>query len=163
MKKISNSILLVVLCAALAICFVACNRRGEDPEETTRPTHGVEFTPHAVQTPAAQNTPGNTLMNTSPDPQATNDVKASPGMGETIEGFAEGKVVDPEDVPDIVEALKDSEKYGEMTVQSITHDLYEGRHAYKVTLQGEGSASETVFVYPDGEIAGVEEGGSGKD
>lgn len=163
MKKISNSILLVVLCAALAICFIACSGKNNVPETTERPTHGVEATPSIVSTPEAQNTPGNMITDTSPSPQGTNDVNASPGIGEIIEGFMEGKVIDPDDVPDIVSALKDSEKYGSMTVQSITHELYEGRHTYKVTLQGEGSASETVFVYPNGEIAGTENGGSGKD
>lgn len=163
MKKISNGILLVVLCAALAICFIACSGRNNGPETTERPTHGVGTTPSIMQTPVAQNTPDNIIANPSPSPQGTNDVNASPGVGETIEGFMEGKVVDPDDVPDIVKALKDSEKYGKMTVQSITQELYEGRHAYKVTLQGEGSASETVFVYPNGEIVGAEDGGSGKD
>ncbi len=64
----------------------------------------------------------------------------------------EGVVVDPDDVPQVVALLSKHSDYKDMAIQSITYELYEGRQAYYVVLQGEGEASHPVYVFADESI-----------
>ena len=69
-----------------------------------------------------------------------------------IDGFMEGAIVKPEDVPELMKLLSEDEEYKDLSVQSITFKMYEGRQAYYVVLQGEGDASRTLYVFGDDTI-----------
>ena len=68
--------------------------------------------------------------------------------GGVIEGFSQGKVVDPEDVPEIVRAVQN--KYEGASVQSITHTLHLDEQVYEVTFTSSDGQQMTVYVSADG-------------
>ena len=97
----------------------------------------------------------------SPSPLITEEGSPSPTGSEeaggaaeadAIPGFMEGSIVDPEDVPELMAQLADHDDYKDMTVQSVTYKLYEGRQAYYVVLQGEGEATHPIYVFADGSV-----------
>lgn len=67
-----------------------------------------------------------------------------------IADFREGKVVKPEDVPEIRSAVE--KEYPGYTIQSVTHALLSDRQAYKVTLQGSGDLAKVIYMLADGTI-----------
>ncbi len=71
------------------------------------------------------------------------------GSGQ-IADFREGKVVKPEDVPEIRSAVE--KEYPGYTIQSVTHALLSDRQAYKVTLQGSGDLAKVIYMLADGTI-----------
>lgn len=88
----------------------------------------------------------------SPDvsPGSSADPNATPGADELIDGFMEGRVIDPSEIPEI--AAQIGREFPEHTIQSVTHALFEGRQTYRVVLQGDGELSRVVFVYPNGSM-----------
>lgn len=71
------------------------------------------------------------------------------GSGQ-IADFREGRVVKPEDVPEIRSAVE--KEYPGYTIQSVTHALLSDRQAYKVTLQGSGDLAKVIYMLADGTI-----------
>ena len=110
------------------------NKATESPAPSSRPTSA----PTESTIPTESSLPAETLPSASPE-----------GTGGVIEGFMEGKVLDPEDVPEIVSLLANKSEYRDMTVQSITYKLFDGRQAYYVVLMGEGEAAHPVYVFAD--------------
>ena len=74
----------------------------------------------------------------------------TPGTDELIDGFMEGRVIDPSEIPEIAAHI--GREFPEHTIQSVTHALFEGRQAYRVVLQGDGELSRVLFVFPDGNM-----------
>lgn len=93
-------------------------------------------------------TPDNTEI-TITNPASTDMSTGGPlTTGDIIEGFSQGKVVTPEDVPDIVKAVE--AKYEGASVQSITHALYMDKQMYEVIFTSQDGEQITVYVSPDG-------------
>lgn len=86
----------------------------------------------------------------SAEPSHSPEANATAGFGGHIEGFVEGTVVDPEEIPEIVAAL--GREFPDYTVQSATYELLEGSEAYRITLQGNGELARMVYVFGDGTI-----------
>lgn len=154
MDKFFKTICLL-LALALPLALTACGMAEDKPKATASPSLSPEASAaaHASQAP-------------SPSPLITEEGSPSPTGSEeaggaaeadAIPGFMEGSIVDPEDVPELMSQLADHDDYKDMTVQSVTYKLYEGRQAYYVVLQGEGEATHPVYVFADGSIIdGVE-------
>ena len=90
--------------------------------------------------------PGTTA---EPEPSASPDGSGANESG-TIEGFMSGNVVDPADVPDVVDRL--NSEFPDHTVQSMSYETYMGMQTYRVTLQGDGELARVVYVLADGTI-----------
>lgn len=157
MKKFLPILLMALL--AISLTVTGCMGNGDDiiptaePTETTRPTSTPRptetTTPTEVMTEQPSGSPDTTGdVNITQDANAT---EGSEGAG-NIPDFVEGSIVNPDDVPELVQLLSESSEYGDMKIQSITHKTYEGKQAYCVVLQGEGSASTTVYVLADNSI-----------
>lgn len=84
----------------------------------------------------------------SPNPSISPNT--TPGADELIEGFMEGRVIDPSEIPEIASNI--GREFPEHTIQSVTHALFEGRQAFRVVLQGDGELSKVLYVYPNGSI-----------
>lgn len=167
MKKSIKLFAVVALIAATALVISACsggnnptNTPGRTPENTVRPSTSPNASVQPSGSPATGDTSDSPSISTSPEASGSPltsdspDASASPGQDANkgdIEGFTEGKVIDQEDAPDVVKNVIKNFFSG-MTIQSITHDRYEGRQAYKVTLQGEGELAKNFFVFPDGSV-----------
>ncbi len=165
MKKRIKMFAIVALIAATALVISACsggnkptNTPGNTSEATVRPTTSPDMSLEPSSTPGNEGTSASPDVSTSPGTSespitsGSPEESASPGANKgDIEGFVEGKVIDEKDAPEVVKnAIRD---FGNgMSVQSITHDKYEGRQAYKVTLQGEGELARNFFVFEDGTI-----------
>lgn len=105
------------------------------PEESGVPT-GVPGTVSAVSA--------------SPDlGSADPSLSAMPDAG-MIDGFMEGAVIDPADIPDIADAV--SREFPEHTIQSVTEEYFMGMQAYRMTLQGDGEAARLIYVLAGGAI-----------
>lgn len=114
-------------------------------------------TPQVMLTPAPTNnmggtTPTVTQQTGTNEPVLTETGALSTGeiTGGKIEDFSEGRVVDPEDVPEIVEALE--REYPNCEIQSITHALHLDQQVYEVIFRNEDGQTMTVYVSPDGNI-----------
>lgn len=153
--KLAAALLLTAMLAAAAGC--ACTG-GKTPMPSARPSASPlmpSASPSARPTQEAMNTAEASL---SPSANAS-EAASSPGA-DAIEGFMEGGIVDPDDVPELTALLSRSTEYADMAIQSITYKLYEGRQAYYVILQGEGDASHPVYVFADDSIVPAEMGGN---
>ena len=158
MKKSIRIIVAASLIVLMAFAVMAC-AKGNNPTHTpgisAKPTNspGTGVLPSASpNTTAGTSVEPSVSPNVSGSPEASTspEVSGSPGVDD-IEGVSEGKVIDEKDVPeDILTAVRDV--FGEMKIQSITYDRFQGRQAYKVTLQGEGELAKTCYVYADGTI-----------
>lgn len=167
MKKSIKLFAVVALIAATALVISACsggnnptNTPGKTPETTVRPSVSPNASVKPSGSPAVGGTSESPGISTSPEASGapltsgSPDVSTSPGQDANkggIEGFTEGKVIDQKDAPDVVKNVI-SNFFSGMTIQSITHDKYESRQAYKVTLQGEGELAKNFFVFPDGSV-----------
>ncbi len=147
------------------------------PVTTSRPTNGPENTARTSDVPAGtadggSPAPGGTAESTSgpgsTDPAGeggTELATAGPGTGTDpantaagtgapadahIDGFTEGMVIDPADVPLIGEVL--GKEFPEHSVQSAVHELYHGFETYRLVLQGKGDLSRTVYMLADGSL-----------
>ena len=66
-----------------------------------------------------------------------------------IPDFAEGKEVEADTVPEIVEAIRARFENGE--INTIKHATQDGRQVYAVEIRT-GATAETVYVLPDGTL-----------
>ena len=137
-KRMAAAAAALIMLAALA----GCAGRLSAPNEKNKATESAVPSAKPTSAPTESSLPTDALPSASPE-----------GTGGVIEGFMEGKVVDPADVPDVVALLANEAAYKDMTVQSITYKLFEGRQAYYVVLMGEGEASHSVYVFADKTIA----------
>ncbi len=164
MKK-SKIMLAAALLVALMLIVSAC---AKDDKNTAKPTQQI-----SNRTPGISSTPGNSgdivpspyttddMGTSSPDPSGSPDNSSTPdGSSEpdrstppedgSISGFTQGGIVRQEDVPEIVSAIRTV--FADREIQSIVYDRYDGKQAYKVTLQGDGELARNIFVLGDGTI-----------
>lgn len=184
MKKQLKAVIAIVLCFIMLTFVMACV--GDDNEPTKNPgnvspdlgntpgnTGSVLPSPNGTEDANASaelngtdeltgtDDPASTdgLMGTD-DPEGTDGDKDAnsdtQGNGRDIEGFVEGMVLDEEEAPEVVSAVE--RHFSGHQIQSITFENYEGRHAYKVTLQGEGELARNIYVLGDGTIVMPSEG-----
>ena len=142
-KRMAAAAAALMMLAALA----GCAGRLSAPNEKNKATESAVPSAKPTTAPTESSLPTETL------PTETLPSASPEGTGGVIEGFMEGKVIDPADVPDVVALLANEAAYKDMTVQSITYKLFEGRQAYYVVLMGEGEASHSVYVFADKTIA----------
>ncbi len=69
------------------------------------------------------------MTSQAPDESPT----SSPVQGQVIEGFKEGTIVKPEDIPDIVDAVKTA--YPEAIIKGIVQTTYFADQAYDIILE----------------------------
>ncbi len=137
-----------LLIAAFA-CFAGCAGKLSAPNEKNKASESPKPAPTQSALPSETAPGGSTLPSDMPSGEPSSSPGDVTGM---IEGFMEGMVVDPESVPKLMELLAGNSNYKDMSVQSITYKLFEGRQAYYVVLQGEGDASHPVYVFGDDTI-----------
>jgi len=161
-KRILPLMLAAVMAGTLAACAAKLETPGGNASPTNSPRPSASPAPSAAASaepsasPEASADPSGS-PETSGDPSGSPDASDGPmdSPGNTgdvtgmIEGFMEGVVVDPKDVPELIAMLAAKEDYKDMSVQSITYKTFEGRQAYYVILQGEGEASHPVYVFAD--------------
>lgn len=164
MRK-SKIMLAVSLLIAILLIVSAC---AKDDKNTAKPTQQV-----GNRTPGISSTPGNSgdiiaspyttdnMDTSSPETTDSPDSSSTPGDSSepdrstppedgSISGFTQGGIVKQEDVPEIVSAIRTV--FADREIQSIVYDRYDGKQAYKVTLQGEGELARNIFVLGDGTI-----------
>lgn len=135
MNKKSMLALAVALLAALA---AGCQCSGLTASPSPAPTAAATARPTAA--PSAPLSPG---LPGSPGPSG------SPDAGAVIPDFAEGKEVEADTVPEIVEAIRARFENGE--INTIKHATQDGRQVYAVEIRT-GATAETVYVLPDGTL-----------
>ena len=140
MRIFIKRIVPLLAAAAMITAFAGCRGKLQNPKTTAKPS--ASPVPTETAGPSA-----------SPSAEATADPSGTEGAaGDTIEGFMEGMVLSPDDVPELTKRLSEKSGYEGMTIQSVTYKLYEGRQAYYVVLQDEGEASRPVYVFADGSV-----------
>lgn len=165
-KFLLPAIALVLLALAVTACARGTGRTGSTASPTAGPTDVLGLNTREPAVSGEPNGSGEPL--TSPDmngtgspattgePMTTGEPLTSPGVGEagdlfgSIDGFTEGKVLDPSEIPEITEML--GREFPEHTIQSVTEETYRGMGAYRVTLQGDGELARLVYVLGDGTI-----------
>lgn len=157
MKKLLIAVCAVTAAAAALIC-ASCAKKPAEPVNTARPSANPTASASPTQTAAASASPDVSASpdaSVQPDGSREPDASASPGSAEgdnEIDGFMEGLVLDPKELPEMLRALTQKDEYAGYAVQSVTYRLYDGRQAYYVVLQGEGEASHPVYVFADGSV-----------
>lgn len=134
MKIIVKIAIALLLAALIASAALGCAGKREEPMNTQTPSDSPRGTEGFLPT------------------EDTASVKPTEKTEDRLDGFMEGAVVKPEDVPELMKLLSEDEEYKDLSVQSITFKMYEGRQAYYVVLQGEGDASRTLYVFGDDTI-----------
>ena len=142
-RKFRKLIAAVLSVLCIVLCCTACggnsNKPTPRPQNTAtdaRTTDGMNTAEPGTDSPAGTDAPDSE--------KPTED-----GSGQ-IADFREGKVVKPEDVPEIRSAVE--KEYPGYTIQSVTHALLSDRQAYKVTLQGSGDLAKVIYMLADGTI-----------
>lgn len=161
--------------AAALLVLAACGGVACSKSDTGRPTAAPSSGPTVSPTrdsmlrpSASPSVSASPAASASPDVSASPDMSAgpmvspgmspggsmspntTPGVDATIDGFMEGKVIDPSEIPEITAVI--NREFPEHTIQSVTHEYYEGQQVYRIVLQGEGELSRVLFVYPNGSI-----------
>ena len=135
MKKIIFTIImLVAVCCITAACVTDNDDMRPQGPDTTGGTTGAPI----MTTPSA---------NPVSSPQASPTSGLS-GIGDAIEDFVEGTIVDIESVPEVVRAGED--KYEGADVKSITHATHLNEQVYEVKYTDKNGTTHTVYVSPDG-------------
>ncbi len=155
MKKTIKRIAVVMIINMLIIMLTACSSTKKptaSPSSTLKPTSS----PIATKAPTDTESPS---ADASTMPSETADASLSPSAtmpletdkGGDIEDYVEGKVIDEKDVPEnILTSVRNL--FPNMEIQSITFATYQGKQAYKLTLQGEGELAKTCYVYSDSTV-----------
>ena len=147
--------MLVFAAVLLAAAIVGCQCNGNMTNPSPRPLQTAR--PTATMSPD---------VSTSPDLSASPGVSGSPNPDTSPNGtdaavipdFEEGKEVEADTVPEIVDAIKAEFANGE--IQSIKHATQDDRQVYAVEIKT-GSTSEIVYVLPDGTLVESSAAGSG--
>ena len=138
--------MLVFAAVLLAAAIVGCQCNGNmtnpspSPLQTARPT--ATMSPDVSTSPDLSASPG---VSGSPNP----DTSPNGTDAAVIPDFEEGKEVEADTVPEIVDAIKAEFANGE--IQSIKHATQDGRQVYAVEIRT-GATAETVYVLPDGTL-----------
>lgn len=145
--------LLVLAAMLLAVTMIGCQCSGTiTPSPSPTITNSL---PVGSPSPNLSTSPD---LSASPGASTSPDTSASPGAA-TIPDFTEGKEVTEEEVPEIVQAIKTKFPNGE--IKSIKHATQDGQQVYAVEVKT-GSATETVYVLPDGTLLeAANNGGTG--
>lgn len=163
MKKFLIAVCALTAAAATLVC-ASCAGKPAAPANTARPSANPTASAAPAETAAASASPDASMLpdvSASPDasmlPEGSREPGETAGPGSTegeneIDGFMEGFVLDPDDLPEMLRALTQKADYAGYAVQSVTYRLYDGRQAYYVVLQGEGEASHPVYVFADGSV-----------
>ncbi len=85
------------------------------------------------------------MTSQAPDESPT----SSPVQGQVIDGFKEGTIIKPEDVPDIVDAVKTA--YPEAMIKGIVHTNYLADQVYDIILE-QPYGYIYIYALPDGTI-----------
>ena len=85
------------------------------------------------------------MTSQAPDESPT----SAPIQGQVIEGFKEGTIVKPDDVPDIVDAVKSA--YPEAVIKGIVQTAYLADQAYDIILE-QPYGYIYIYALPDGTI-----------
>lgn len=145
---------------ALTLLFaVGCGRRMDTPGKTTEPSSKPSASPDMVSASPSAEASEQAGSSYEPSESPMGSPDASPDASQSadaIEGFMEGVVVDPDDVPKLVSLIREHADYRDMAIQSITYKLVDGRQAYYVVLQGEGEASHPIYVFGDDTVVPAE-------
>lgn len=161
MKRII-SFIAAALFAFAALGGLACSTKDMDKatpapsaKPTASPTRDSMLNPSASPSASPEVSPSPDMSAApSPFPGMSPDISANPnatpGADELIDGFMEGRVIDPSEIPAIASVI--AREFPEHSIQSVTHALHEGRQVYRVVLQGSGELSRVVFVYPNGSM-----------
>ena len=139
--------LIIVMVAMFALFAAACSCDVQ-PSPTPGASPSIAPSPSIMPSPSAM---------PSPDSSPDNSPGTTDGTNGDIPNFSEGTVVQPEDVPDIVKAVKD--KYADAEITSITHANYMNKKVYKVILKTKDNAAEEIYIQHDGTILEDENGG----
>lgn len=136
--------LLVLAAMLLAAAMIGCQCSGN----VTTPSPGPTSTGAVPSIPPSLSaSPG---LSTSPELSTSPSVSSSPDGGSaTIPGFTAGKEVDEKEVPEIVQAIREKFKDGE--IKSIKHATQDEKQVYAVEVKT-GSTTQTVYVLPDGTL-----------
>ena len=131
-RKFRKLIAAVLSVLCIVLCCTACGGNSNKPTPRPQNTATVPGTTELNTTPAATDARTTDGMNTAEpgtDSPAGTDAPDSEkptedGSGQ-IADFREGKVVKPEDVPEIRSAVE--KEYPGYTIQSVTHALLSGQ------------------------------------
>lgn len=152
--------MLITMAAVFAVTLAACaGGMGEamnTPKPSALPSPSASPTMSAEPSGSPDVSPSaGASADPSGSPEASEDVVSTAGTGSVtgmIDGFMEGAVIDPSEVPDLVRLLASRDEYKDMSIQSITYKMFQDRQAYYVILQGEGEASHPLYVFADDTI-----------
>lgn len=146
----------LLLIAAFALAFAGCSKKLSAPKDTAAPSKSPVTSPSQnAQIRASDRPSASPTDEAKQTAQSSEEASEKPGEtsgADSIEGFMEGSIVKPEDAPALVKLLAERSEYKDMSIQSITYKLYDGRQAYYVVLQGEGEASHPIYVFADDTI-----------
>ena len=147
----------MLLCAAaLVLSLTGCARDGKDVlKPTASPMTEAAASQTAKPSPSPTAEAKQTETAGSAEPSVSPSAGASEQAGEGgIDGFMEGGIVDPDDVPMLREVISRSDDYKDSQIQSVTYKLYEGRQAYYVVMNG--APERRLYVFADGSIIPAE-------
>lgn len=133
-KLIFTIIMLIAVCCIMAACVTDNDDMSPQGPNTTGGITGAPI----------MTTPGTNPM-TSPQTSPTSGLS---GIGDAIEDFVEGTIVDIESVPEVVRAIED--KYEGADVKSITHATHLNEQVYEVKYTDKNGTTHTAYVSPDG-------------
>ena len=133
-KLIFTIIMLVAACCIMSACVTDNDDMSPQGPNTTGGITGAPI----------MTTPGTNPM-TSPQTSPTSGLS---GIGDAIEDFVEGTIVDIESVPEVVRAIED--KYEGADVKSITHATHLNEQVYEVKYTDKNGTTHTAYVSPDG-------------
>lgn len=133
-KLIFTIIMLVAACCIMSACVTDNDDMHPQGPNTTGGITGAPI----------MTTPG---TNPAASPQ-TSPTSGLSGIGDAIEDFVEGTIVDIESVPEVVRAIED--KYEGADVKSITHATHLNEQVYEVKYTDKNGTTHTAYVSPDG-------------
>lgn len=135
--------------ALLAALTVGCQCSGNISVNTPSPKPTVAATTPGVMNSATPDLQASPDASVSPGLPGSPGPLASPGQDAVIPDFSEGKEVKADEVPEVVDALK--EQYDNGEIGTIKHATQDGRQVYAVEIKT-GSTTEIVYVLPDGTL-----------
>ncbi|HHT86084.1 MAG TPA: hypothetical protein GXZ61_00230 [Clostridiales bacterium] len=136
MKTFAKKLVMLLFVAVVIALFFGC----EPMSPTPSPTGGANGSPGLTAGMSPDLSPDMTPGEGGESPAPT---------GDEIPNFMEGTVVDPDTVPEIVNAVK--AQYPNAQIQSVTHALHLNQQVYEVTFL-DGANTNTVFVTPSGQL-----------
>lgn len=150
-KNLRAALAVFALCCIAAATLCGCKGNGGMPMGSPEASAMPSASASAEATRPAATQQASPSPSAEASAEATQQAGASPSASDNIEGFMEGGIVNPDDVPDITRMFAEGADYAGMEIQSITYKLFEGRQAYYVVLQGM-DAERRYYVFADGSV-----------